>query len=88
MSKSDLKIRTTFHYNRHRIEAHVMLCMISLLIMRILEYRVKPSGFSLNPTLEVIKETNSALIGNAKTNYLIPQKYSREFKTILRSTAS
>ena len=86
MTKSDLKIRPAFHQRSKRIEAHVILCMVSLCVMRILEDKVKPYGFTYPQALSVISRTNSALIGNEKKTHLIPPLYSMEFKTISEAT--
>ena len=41
MSKTDLKIRPTFHYKEKRIQAHVVICMLGLCVLRMLEYQVE-----------------------------------------------
>ncbi len=83
MTKSDLKVRPAFHQRSRRIEAHVVLCMISLTVMRILEHEVRDIGFTYPQAFSVISKTTSALIGNPKKSHLIPPLYSKEFKEIL-----
>ncbi len=85
MTKSDLKVRPAFHQRSKRIEAHVVLCMISLCVMRMLEQKVRSAGLTYPQALSIISRTNSALIGNTRKSHLIPPLYSREFKEILES---
>lgn len=85
LTKSDLKIRPSFHQRARRIEAHVILCMISLCVMRILEDKVRTCGFTYLQALSVISKTNSALIGNERKTHLIPPLYSPEFNAILKA---
>ncbi len=87
MSKSDLKIRPTFHQNKQRIESHVLLCMISLCLMRVLEEKLR-GNYTWPKALEVISSTNSAVIGNKKKQYLIPPLLSENFKQIQSLIAS
>lgn len=82
MTKSDLKIRPSYHQRARRIEAHVLLCMISLCIMRILENKVKKCGLTLHQALEIINKTNAAIIGSGKKSYTVPPLYSAEFEAI------
>ena len=82
MTKSDLKIRPAFHQRSKRIEEHVILCMVSLCVMRILEDKVKTHGFTYPQALSIISRTNSALIGNARKSHLLPPLFSPDFITI------
>jgi transposase len=63
MTKSDLKIRLSHHQKARRIEAHLLLHMISLCIMRIMEDQVKKCGLTLHQALQNNK-TNVAIIGS------------------------
>ncbi|TAN25966.1 MAG: IS1634 family transposase, partial [Actinomycetota bacterium] len=60
MSKTDLRIRPAFHYRQRRIEAHVVICMLALCVMRMLECHVKPLGMTLKAALEEINSTKAA----------------------------
>ena len=87
MSKSDLAIRPSFHQSRNRIEAHVILCMMALCLIRMLENKVK-AHCTYPKAIEIISEANSAVIGNKSKKFLIPPLLSEEFKAIKRSIAS
>ena len=86
MTKSDLKIRPVYHQREQRIEAHVILCMISLCVMRILEEKVRAEGITYYDAIDIIKKTNSAVIGNSRKSHLIPPLYSEKFRAILNAT--
>ena len=85
MTKSDLKIRPSYHQRASRIESHVLLCMISLCVMRILEQKVKHCDLTIYGALDEINRTNSAVIGNGKKRYVIPPLYSDKFREILNA---
>lgn len=85
MFKSDLRVRPMFHQVSQRIEAHVVLCMACLCLMRILEQKVKPLGYTYKQALSIITDAHSVLIGNTKKTYLIPPLLSNEFKAIQQS---
>lgn len=44
MSKSDLRVRPTFHYKRDRIIAHLTICVCSLAVLREFEKKVRVSS--------------------------------------------
>lgn len=43
--KGDLNTRPVFVRTKEHINAHLILCFISLLILRIIQYKIKESGF-------------------------------------------
>lgn len=83
MTKSDLKVRPVYHQLAKRIEAHVILCMISLCLIRILEQKLKAKEITFYQALKVINHTNSAVIGNKRKSHLIDPLYTKEFSEIL-----
>lgn len=42
MIKTDLRISPAFRFIKRRIDAHVIICMLSLCVFRILEQEAKP----------------------------------------------
>jgi transposase len=79
MSKSDLKIRPIYHQLSTRIEAHVIICMISLVIMRVIEAELKPSGYTLNEVLHLLNNTKSSVVASRSTQFTYPPRLSVEF---------
>jgi len=53
--KSGLRMRPVFHWLPHRIEAHVKLCVLSLLLERIAEIRAADTWRNLVAQLDTIK---------------------------------
>ena len=53
--KSGLRMRPVFHWPPHRIEAHVKLCVLSLLLERIAEIRGADTWRNLVAQLDTIK---------------------------------
>lgn len=45
--KSAVKLRPIFHYTDPKVQAHVNLCMLALLLKRTLEHRLRTAGLSL-----------------------------------------
>ena len=54
MSKHDLKERPVFHSQPDRIKAHLLLCFVSLLVMRETEEQLKTINYSLKQTIELL----------------------------------
>lgn len=54
MSKHDLRQRPIFHYLQHRIKAHLLLCFVSLLVMRETERFLKKIKCSLEQAIELL----------------------------------
>ena len=53
--KSGLRMRPVFHWAPHRIEAHVKLCVLALLLERIAELRAGDTWRNLVAQLDTIK---------------------------------
>lgn len=83
MSKSDLKIRPAFHYRQERIEAHVIICMLALCVMRMLECHVKPIGMTVKTALEEISSAKAALVRLGAQQFAIPPDYGPAMQNIM-----
>ncbi len=85
MSKTDLGIRPAFHYKRERIEAHVIICMLSLCLLRILEEKANLLGMTLGGALDEIKSAKSAIVQLGHREFRIPPAYTPTFKQLIKS---
>ena len=85
MSKTDLRIRPTFHFKQSRIEAHVIICMLSLCVLRMLEQQVKPLGITYKTALDEISSTKAAILELGDKTFLAPPKYRPLMQQILHS---
>ncbi len=83
MSKTDLRIRPAFHYRQRRIEAHVVICMLALCVMRMLECHVKPLGMTVKAALEEINSTKAAYARLGKQHFIIPPDYGPQVQEII-----
>lgn len=54
MSKTDLKQRPVYHSKPERIKAHLLLCFVSLLVMKEAEHILKSKGYSLDTAIECL----------------------------------
>jgi len=55
ISKSDLSLRPVFHQKTHRVEAHILVCFLSLALWRVLEQWMHAKGLG-NCARQLIKE--------------------------------
>ena len=53
--KSGLRMRPVYHWLPHRIEAHIKLCVLALLLERVAEIRANDTWRNLVATLDTVK---------------------------------
>lgn len=83
MSKSDLKIRPAFHYREKRIQAHVVMCMLSLCVLRMLEHEIRPLGLTVRSALDAIDSTKAAIVRLGDRRFVIPAEYGPTIKQVI-----
>ena len=83
MSKSDLRIRPAFHYREKRIQAHVVICMLSLCVLRMLEYQVRPIGLTVRSALDEINAAKAAIVKLGDRQFVIPADYGPTMRQII-----
>ena len=83
MHKADLQIRPAFHYRQRCVEAHGVICMLALCVMRMLECHVKPLGMTLKAALEEINSTKAAFARLGKQQFIIPPDYGTDMQKII-----
>lgn len=88
MSKTDLRIRPTFHFRQRRIEAHVIVCMLSLCVLRMLECHVEPLGLTYKSALDEIRSAKAAVLELGAQTFIAPPKYRPVMQQIIRAIAS
>jgi len=83
MSKSDLRERPVYHRLKQRIEAHLLLCFVSLLVMQETEMILKQKNYSLEKVIALLGKVGKgeARIGN--TILEIESELDQETKSIL-----
>ena len=85
MSKTDLRIRPAFHFKRERIEAHVVICMLALCVMRMLEEAVAPFGMTVGAAIDELNSAKSAIVQLGERQFLIPPAYSASLTRLIQS---
>ena len=58
ISKSDLSLRPVFHQKTHRVEAHILVCFLSLALWRTLEMWMRGKGLG-NCARQLLKEVST-----------------------------
>jgi transposase len=74
--KSDVRVRPAFHYKPERIEAHVVICMLALTVMRILEQEVRPLGLTLDQVIQELSSARAAIVSLNHQEFLVPPAYT------------
>lgn len=62
MSKSDLRERPVYHRKLDRIKSHLIICFVSLLILKETETILKKIHYSLEKTIEILGEVGEGKI--------------------------
>ena len=62
MSKSDLQTRPVYHHNSDKVKAHLVLCFVSLLVMKVTERLLAKKNISLTHAIELL-----STVGQGKT---------------------
>lgn len=83
MSKTDLRIRPAYHHVRERIGSHVLICMLSLCLMRVLEETIRPLGMTLGEGRRTLERAKGAILALKGKSYAVPPLYSSAMEGIL-----
>jgi hypothetical protein len=84
--KSDVRVRPAFHYKPERIEAHVVICMLALTVMRILEQEVHPLGLTIEQALQEISSAKAAVVRLGNQEFVVPPAYTPLQARLLKAT--
>jgi transposase len=84
MSKGDLAERPIFHRIEKRIQAHLVLCFCSLLVMKETERIIKPTNISLTRTIELLGKVGQGETRIGNVTFLIESELSTEASTIIQ----
>jgi transposase len=90
VSKSDLEIRPMYHWTSKRIEAHVSICFLALLMERYLENQLKVrrrKSMSAQRIKDVLLKVNSTLIKDTEQDklYRFPSRLSKDAREIYKA---
>lgn len=84
ISKTDLRIRPIYHFKRHAIKAHVLICFMALAVCKYMELK---TGKSIKAIIKSLQSITDARILNTLTNkeIIMRSELKNEVKQILRN---
>jgi transposase len=85
--KSDVRVRPAFHYKPERIQAHVVICMLALTVIRILEQEASPLGLTIEQAIQEISSAKAAIVSMGAQEYFVPPAYTDTQVALLEATA-
>ena len=82
IAKSDLQMRPVYHFKRHTIEAHVLICFMALAVCKFMELK---TGRSTKAIIKLLKQVSDARLLNTLTNeeIIIRSEISTELLEVL-----
>jgi transposase len=84
--KSDVRVRPAFHYKPEHLQAHVVICMLALTVIRILEQEVRPLGLTIEQSIQEISTAKAAVVRLKEQEFVVPPAYTPLQAKILRLT--
>jgi transposase len=84
MSKGDLAERPIFHRRIKRIESHILICFVSLLVMKETERILNTKNISLIKTIEILGKVGQGETKIGKLKLPIESELNQEARTILQ----
>lgn len=84
MSKGDLKERPVFHQHIKRIKSHLLLCFVSLLVMKETEKILKRKKYSLQEAIEILGKVGEGEVRIGNINVEMDSELTPEAKGILK----
>lgn len=84
MSKNDLKERPIFHQDTKRIKSHLILCFVSLLIMKESEKILNRKKYTIEKTIEIMGKVGEGEIRIGNTQMPLETELNQETKDILK----
>ena len=84
MSKSDLRARPIFHQDTKRIKSHMVLCFVSLLVMKESEKILNRKKYTIEKTIEIMGKVGEGEIRIGNTKMPLESELDQEAKDILK----
>lgn len=82
MSKTDLKERPIYHYQFRRIKAHLLICFVSLLVMKEAEIKLAKKDVSLERAKELLAKIGQGTIKIGKVTLETDSELDKETQVI------
>lgn len=88
ISKHDLRMRPIFHWKPRRIKAHIAICYMALVCVRLMEYKVALQYKKMSPASihRELQKLQLSILKDYKTgnNYALPSKATQDSKKIMQ----
>jgi len=88
ISKHDLRMRPIFHWKPQRIKAHIAICYMALVCVRIMEHKVSLQYKKMSPAAirNELQKMQISILNDYKTGhqYAIPSKATQDRKKIFQ----
>ena len=84
MSKSDLRARPIYHQETKRIKSHLILCFVSLLVMKETEKILNRKKYTIEKTIEIMGKVGEGEIRIGNTKMPLESELNQEVKDILK----
>ena len=84
MSKSDLRERPIYHQETKRIKSHLILCFVSLLVMKETEKILNRKKYTIEKTIEIMGKVGEGEIRIGNTKMPLESELNQEVKDILK----
>lgn len=83
MSKNDLRERPVYHQNREKIQAHLLICFVSLLVMKEAERILKMKNYSLEKAIEILGKVGQGEMRIGNIHMAIDSELDEEAQSLL-----
>ena len=88
LSKHNLRMRPIYHWTPQRVKAHVAICFMSLVCLRVMEFhaqKIKPKLSIKQINFHLAQVQYSILIDKTtKKRYILPSKISKEAAQVFK----
>lgn len=84
MSKGDLRERPIYHQEIKRIKSHLILCFVSLLVMKESEKILKQKNYTIEKAVEIIGKVGEGEIRIENTKMPLESELNQDAKDILK----
>lgn len=84
MSKGDLRQRPIYHHGEKKISAHLLVCFVSLLVMKETERILLKAQFSIAKAIEVLGKVGQGQIRIGKVQMDLDSELDQESQSILK----
>jgi hypothetical protein len=84
MSKHDLRERPIYHSKPKRIKAHLLLCFVSLVVVKETENILQTGGYSLEKAIELLGQVGEGKIKIGKTTVPLESESDQQINSLIK----